>query len=453
MNIVRKDLDQNNAIITISIEKSDYAEKVEKNLRDYRKKANMPGFRPGNVPLGLIQKMYGKAILAEEINKQVSDGLYNFIKDNDINILGEPLPSESQKEIDFDTQENFGFEFDLAIAPEFEVNLSKNDKIDYYNIRVDDNMVENQIKSYTGRYGKYEQVETVVENDMVKGEMLELRDGEVNEDGIKVKDAVLTPAYMNDADQKALFVGKNKGEKIVFNPQKAYNNEVEISSMLKISKDEAKLLTSDFQLTIEGITRYQESEINQELFDKVYGEGNVNSEEEFRSKITESIRENLTSDSDFKFSIDARTALLEKFKDLKFPDTFLKRWLKLSNENMTDEKLEEEYPQMIKDLTWHLTKDKIAKTHEIKVEAKDVEEYAKKVAKSQFAQYGMVGLDDSILENYAKDMMKKDETVKNFIDRAMEEKVLTFIKENVKLNEKEITIEDFNKLLETTQND
>ena len=449
MNIVRKDLDQNNAIVTVRIEKTDYAEKVDKTLRDYRKKANIPGFRPGMVPAGLVKKMYGKAVLAEEINKLVSDNLYNYIRENNVNILGEPMPNETeQQSIDFDSQEDFEFIFDLGIAPELEVELTKKDKVKYYNITVSEEMIENQVKSYTGRYGKYIQEEVVEEKDMLKGELLEMANGKVNEDGIKVKDATLTPAYMKDADQKALFVGAKKGGVITFNPAKAFENETEISSMLKISKDAAKTIVADFQLKIESITRYHESEIDQELFDKVYGEGTVTSIEEFKAKIKENIQETLVADSEYKFGMDAKDMLVEKYNDVTFPEAFLKRWVLSSNENLTAETLEEDYPKMIADLKWHLIKDKLTKASDIKVEPADVEEYAKKIAKAQFAQYGMIGVEDEMLANYAKDMMKKEETLKSMIDKVAEEKVIAVVKEAVKLENKEVSIEEFNKMFE-----
>ena len=449
MNIVRKDIDQNNAILTLSIEKADYTEKVEKTLRDYRKKANIPGFRPGMVPAGLVKKMYGKAVTADEINKMVSDELYKYISDNKINMLGEPLPNETeQKEINFDTQEDFEFCFDLGLAPEFEVELTKKDKIKFYNITVSAEMIDNQVKSYQQRYGKYIQEETVEEKDMVKGELLELANGKVNEKGIKLSDAVLTPAYMKDEAQKAIFVAAAKGAVVTFNPAKAFDNDAELASLLKVSKDEVKDITSDFQFTIESITRYHEAEMNTELFDKVYGEGVVTTEEEFRAKIKENIQENLTDDSDYKFGIDAREVVLEKYDSLTFPDAFLKRWVLATNKNITPETLEEDYPKMIADLKWQLIKDKIAKANDIKIEAEDVNGYAKKMAKAQFAQYGMIGMDDEILENYAKDILKKEETAKGIIERVVENKVFEAIKGAVKLDTKEISIEDFNKMFQ-----
>ena len=449
MNIVRKDHDSVNATLTISIEKADYSEKVEKTLRDYRKKANIPGFRPGMVPMGLLKKMYGKSILADEINKMLSDELYKYIRENNINILGEPLPNEEeQKEIDFNTQEDFEFSFDLGLAPEFEVELNKKDKVKFYHIAASDEMVNNQVKSYTGRYGKYAQEETVEEKDMVKGLIVELEGGQVKEDGIQVSDAVLTPAYMKDEASKNSFVGKKVGDQVTFNPKTAFENEAEIASLLKVKKEELAGLSADFLFTIESNTRYHEAEVNQELFDKVYGDGVVTSEEEFIARIKATIEEQLQQDSNYKFGIDAREALIKKYNDLVFPDAFLKRWLLATNKELTAEKIEEDYPKMIADLKWQLIKDKIARANNVQVENEDVQAYGRQVARAQFAQYGMTGLDDAILDNYAKDMFKNEEQFRNIIDRVAENKVIDIVKNTVKLDTKEVSIEEFNKMFE-----
>lgn len=451
MNIVRKDIDAVNALVTLQVSKADYQDKVEKTLRDYRKKANIPGFRPGMVPVGLVKKMYGKAVLAEEINKVVSDSIYNYIKENDINILGEPLPNETeQAPIDFDTLEDFEFKFDLGIAPNFEVTLDKKDKVKHYAITLTDEMVENQVKQYTGRFGSYIQEEIVEEKDVIKVDLVELgADKQVNENGIKGEAGVLCPAYIKDAKQKKLFIGKKIGEVIVFNPKKAFENGAEISSLLKISKEEAENITSDFQLTITGVTRYQESELNQGLFDKVFGEGVVKSEAEFRAKIKESIQQNLDADSNYKFGIDARNALIKKLEKVSFPDAFLKRWVLATNDNITAEKLEEDFTLMIDDLKWHLIKDKIAKANEVKVEPEDINVYGKKIAQAQFAQYGMPNVPDDVLEGYVKDMLKDEKSIKNVVEGVVNDKVIQVVKESVKLDIVKITIEEFNKMLET----
>ena len=449
MNIVRKDLDQNNAILTLQIVKADYAEKVAKSLREYSKKANIPGFRQGKIPAGLLQKMFGRAVIAEEINKIVSDEMYNFIQDNKLNMLGEPIPNETeQKVIDFHTDEDFEFVFDIGLAPQFEVELSTKDKIDFYSIAVSDEMVENQVKSYTSRYGKYIQEEIAEAKDMLKGELLELEDGKIKESGIAISDAVLTPSVMADETIKAQFIGAAKGAVIVFNPSKAFENETEISTLLKISKEEAKEVSSDFQFTIQGITRYHESEIDQEFFDKMYEPGTVTTEEEFRSRIKANIEENLISDSDYKFGLDVKKALIEKYNNLTFPDAFLKRWVLSTNKNLTKETLDEDFPKMIADLKWQLIKDKIVKKFEIKVENEDVENYAKKITKAQFAQYGMVGMDDELISNYAKDMLKKEETLRGIAERVADNKVYNSVKQVVSINTKSITIEEFNKFFE-----
>jgi trigger factor len=444
MNIQRQDIDAINATLTIEVTKNDYEEKVEKTLRDYRKRANIPGFRQGMVPASLVKKMYGKAVLAEEIQKIVSDSLFGYIKENNIEILGEPLQNEAQPTIEFDTQEDFTFIFDIAIAPAIALNLAKM-KVPYYKIAITDEMVENQVKSYTGRFGSYESVDKIEEKDVVKGDLIEVG----NADGIKVEAGVLSPAYMKTAAAKKLFVGKKVGDEITFNPKKAYENKTEISSLLKIKKEEVEDLTANFTMTVTGITRYKESEVNQELFDKAFGEGNVKSEEEFIAKIKENIQQNLDADGDYKFGIDAQKAIIKQLDKVEFPETFLKRWVLATNKELTEEGLVKEFPEMLKALKWHLASDKLAKDNDIKVEYEDIVAFAKKVAQSQFAQYGMNNMPDDVLTNYAQDMLKDEKSVKNMVGNVMHEKVMAIVKTSVKLDEKEISIEDFNKLLET----
>lgn len=450
MNVVLKNIDAVNAIVTITISKDDYAEKVEKKLKEYRKKANIPGFRPGMTPMNLVKKMYGKGILAEEVNQLISDTLYNHIKENNLNILGEPLPNETeQKPVNFDSEEDFEFVFDLAIAPELDINLTSKDKVVYYDITVNEEMVNNQIKSYTSRFGSYEQTDEVAENDVIKGQLLELNaDKKVNEAGIKVADAVLSPVHIKDAKQKKAFVGAKKGDVITFNPQKAMENEADLASFLKISKDAVKDVTADFSFEIQQITRYNESPVDQSLFDKVFGEGKVKDEKEFRALITEGVKGSYVSDSDYKFGIDAKEVLVKKLDKVVFPEAFLKRWVLAANENLTAETVEKEFDLMLNDLKWYLIKNQLAKANACKVEKEDIEAFARKMAKIQFAQYGMLNVPEDILANYAQDMLKKEETVKNMVEKVLEEKVLEVVKASVKLDKKAISYEDFNKMFE-----
>lgn len=451
MNIIKKDLDQNNVVLTLNIKKDDYAENVEKKLRELRKKSNMPGFRPGMVPLQLVRKMYGKSVLAEEIDQLISQKLQDYIKENKIDILGEPLPrEEDQQNIDFNLQEEFEFNFDLGLAPQFEISFSKEDKIKYYHIEVTDEMIDNRIKAYASRFGKYQEEETVEEKDMLKGELVQLENGKVKENGIHITDTVITPAYMKDDGQKSLFIGAKKGDTITFNPAIAYqNNETELSSLLKISKEEINNIKEDFQFKIETITRFYPAEINQELFNKVYGENIVSSEEEFREKIKQEIEKELAAESNYKFQLDVRTMLIDQYKNLNYPDEFLKRWLLLKNKDLTPEKLEEEYPKIIEDVTWQLIREKLLKAFNINVEPEEVENYAKESAKSQFAQYGFTNVSEDVLENYANDMINKKDTLKNLIENLFDQKIFSSIKEVVTLETNNVTLEEFDKLFET----
>jgi trigger factor len=452
MNVTRKDIDANNAVLTVNIEKNDYAEKVEKQLRDYRKKANLPGFRPGMVPVGLLKKMYGKAIMGEQINELLSDALYNYINDNKINALGNPLPSENQPEIDFGTQEDFEFSFDLGIAPEVKIELSGKNKVPYYEIQVDDKMIDGAVKSYAGRFGKYEKVDAFCEDDMLKGELLELdADGKVLEDkGINVNDALLSPkfAMKDNPEAQKLFDGKKVGGTVVFNPQKAIGSQQELSSLLKISKDEVKTLTADFQFIIKEITRFTEAEINQELFDKTFGEGAVKSEKEFRKKIRENIALGYVQDADYKLSIDIHDLLMSNNDNLTFPETFLKRWLKTQKETLTDEAVADEYLKMTKDLTWRLIKNRVIKENEIDVHSDEIEAEARKIGRAQFVQYGIYNIEDEVIDSYVQDMLKKDDYVRQIVGRISEDKVIAAIRPQITLETKKISYEDFNKMFE-----
>lgn len=451
MNIARKDIDATSAIITMNIVKADYEEAVEKTLRKYKQRANVPGFRPGNVPMGMVKKMFGKAAMADEINNIISEKLLAYIKENNIQILGEPLPNKTeQKEVNFDKDEEFEFKFDIAIAPENKLNLSDKITIPYYEIQVSDEMVEKEIKAAQDRCGSYEEAQEVVESDVVKGEIVEMRTKtKEKEDGIKSEDAILCPKYMKDEDQKALFVGAKVGASVSFNPKKAYGNEAEIASLLKIKKEEAANVDADFKFTIKSVTRFKPAELNQELFDKTLGEGVAKSEAEFKNCLSENIKKSLVMDSDYKLMLDAQKVLAkEAFGEVAFPDAFLKRWVSETNEKISAEDLEAQYPMMLEDLKWQLTKNKIATDNNVKIEEGDMMEFAKKTAQVQFAQYGMSTVPTDVLENYAKEMLKKKESAQQIVERVLDEKVLEVVKSKIKLDVKKVTIDEFNKLFQ-----
>ena len=450
MNVSLNNIDATKGIVKLEIVKADYAEKVEKSLKSFRQKANVPGFRKGMVPMSMVKKMYGKHVLVEEVNKLVSEGLYNYIRENNVNILGEPLPNETeQKEINFDTQEEFEFCFDIALAPEIHIELSKADKLPYYQANIDEEMINKQVQAYQANFGNYDQVDDVEEKDLVKGRVAELENGAPKEGGIVVENAVLMPMYIKDEAEKAKFIGANKNSVVVFNPNKAYEGaEAEIASFLKVDKEAVAGITGDFSFEIQEVTRHKNAELNKELFDKVFGEGVVNSEEEFKNKIREALAEQFAPQSDYKFLIDARDLLVAKAGELAFAEDLLKRWLLVANEKNTQEKIDEDYPKIIEDLKYHLIKENLVKSNGLKVEDADIEEFAKRVAKAQFAQYGMLSVPDDVLANYAKDILKNKQTLQNVIDRAVEEKLAAWLKEQVELDVKEISADDFNKLLE-----
>ena len=451
MNVSLQNIDKVSALLTVKLEKADYQEKVDKSLKTFRQKAQIPGFRKGMVPMSLVKKMYGKSVVAEEVNKLLSEKVYDYIKSNNINMLGEPMPNEEKQQvIDFDTMEDFEFVFDIALAPEFKAEVSSSDKVDYYTIEVTDAMVDNQVKAYTQRNGKYEQVAAYEDNDMLKGLIAELdENGNTKEGGIQVEGAVLMPSYMKNDEQKAIFANAKVNDVLVFNPNTAYDGHAaEIASLLKIEKEAAAEVKSDFSFQVEEITRFVSGELNQEIFDQVFGEGVVKTEEEFRAKIKESIAEQLVADSDYKFLIDARKMLMEKVGKLEFPDALLKRVMLLNNREKGEEFVAENYDKSIEELTWHLIKEQLVKDNEIKVEQEDVIKMAKEATKGQFAQYGMMTVPEDILENYAQEMLKKKENVDALVGRVVEAKLATALKAKVTLNNKTVPMEEFNKMFE-----
>ena len=449
MNVSLQNIDKVSALLTIKLEKADYQEQVEKSLKNIRQKAQVPGFRQGMVPMSLVKKMYAKSVMAEEVNKLLSERVYGYIKENNLSILGEPLPNvDKQPQIDFDTMVEFDFLFDIALAPEFKAEVAATDKVDYYTVDVTDEMVDNQIKSYTQRNGKYDQVDAYQENDMLKGLLAELDEaGNTKEGGIQVEGAVMMPSYMKSEAQKAIFAAAKVNDVLTFNPNEAYEgHEAEIASLLKIEKEAAAEVKSNFSFQVEEITRFVEGDLNQELFDLVFGKDVVTTEEEFRAKVKESIASQFVADSDYKFLLDARKVIEAKVGKLEYPDALLKRIMLLNNTDKGEEFVNENYDKSVEELTWHLIKEQLVQQAEIKVEQEDVLNMAKDATRAQFAQYGMLSVPEDILENYAKEMLKKKESIDGLVNRVVEAKLAAVLKGKVTLENKVVSVEEFNAL-------
>ena len=441
MQINQSEIKDLMAVVTLTIEPADYQEEVAKQLRQVRQKAQMPGFRPGMVPAGLVKKMYGKGIMADVLNKQVGEGLQKHIEDNKLNILGDPLPNnELTPALDFDTQDTFVFAFDIALAPEFDAKLTAKNKLTEYVIDVTDEMIDNQIKAYTERFGEYTQAEEIAEGDIVKGIAKQV-DGDIVKEG-----AILNPAYMKQKTQQKKFYGAKVGAVITFNPTKAFGSEVEVSSLLGITKEQAAALTSDFTFEVQEITRHTAAPINGELFAKVYGENTIKDEAEFRAKVRAEIEANMAEDSKYKFGLDAKEAIMKKMEKVVFPVDFLKRWVLATNEKMTAEELEKDFDKMLEELKWHLAKDQLLKEYNIDVQKEDVEAYAKEVARMQFMQYGLMHVDDQYLTNYANEMLKQENQLRGIVERVAENKIYEALKGIVKIEKKNISHADFGKL-------
>ncbi|MGV8091656.1 MAG: trigger factor [Mangrovibacterium sp.] len=450
MNITKENIDALNATITVKIEKNDYETTVNEVLKDYRKKANMPGFRPGKVPAGLVKKMYGKAVTADEVNKMLSHNLSQYFIDEKLNILGDPLPNEEkQPTINWDKDEDFEFVFDIAMAPDIEVKLDKQDKFTYYTITVDEDTVNKQVEAYTGRFGENVNVEEVSEKDLIRGNFVQL-DSEGNElqDGIKAEKVIVSVDLIKEEAIKNEIIGKKTGDSLIFDPIKAYDNRHEVGHLLNLSHEDAEKIEGDFRFTILEVLRFVPAEINEELFKKAFGENTeVKTEDDFRNKIKKDLESNFVFSSNYKFAIDTKETLIEKV-EMELPEEFLKRWIKVTNKNLTDEQIENDFSGFMKDLRWQLIRDRLIKDNDIKVSEEDIKAEGKRIAAMQFSQYGMFNVPDEHLENYAAQIIKNEEEKKRLYMKAEEDKILDIIKSKVTLEEKEIGHEEFNKLLE-----
>ena len=450
MNITRENIDDLNAVLKVRIDKTDYEEKVETVLKDYRKKATIKGFRPGMVPIGLIKKMYGRAVQIDEINKVVTENIQKYITDEKLEILGDPLPkADEQDRIDFDTQEAFTFSFEIGLTPPIELKLSKKNKVNQYEIIIDEKMRNEYLENYTRRFGELRKADQTEEKDVVKGKIEAIdNDGNVRPEGPSVEDTSLGIDIIKDKNIKKEFIGKSIGDSIDFDLKKAYPNDTEIAGILHKKKEEIETLEGNYRFTVNDISRFYPAALGKELFDRIFGEGVVNSEEEFMKRIEEEITINLRRESDFKLLMDIKALAMEK-TDFQLPEEFLKRWLLRVNEKSTEEQIGKEFDSFRKDLKWQLIRNKIARNNEVKISDEELQMEAEKITRYQFQQYGLFYATDEQIANYAKETLKRDEDAKRIADKILEEKAIILMKELVKLENKSVTIEEFNKLFES----
>lgn len=448
MNITFEKTGNVTGVLTLNIEKADYEANVKKGLQTAQKKVQMPGFRPGHVPAGMVKKMYGTQIKAEEVQKLISEKLYAYIQENNLDVLGEPIAHDDQ--VDIEKDDNFVLHFDLGLSPEMNVELSSNDTVDYYDINVTEEMVDAQVKRMAQQAGHPENVQSYEERDILRGILAQLdENGQPVEGGIVVESASLMPTYFKNDEQKALFNGAKVNDILVINPSKAYEgNEAEVSSLLKVKKEEVAQYTGDFSFQVNEISRFVPAEINQDFFNAVFGEGAVEGEEAFRAKVKEGIQAQHVLDSDYKFLLDLRAYCEAKVGEVEFPNEVLKKVMLNNNKEKGEAYVEEHFDASINELKWHLIKEKLVKANDIKLEQADVKAAAVEAARMQFAQYGMNNVPVEYLENYAEEMLKNKQQAQSLIERSIETKLVAALKNVLNLNHKAVSAEEFGKLFE-----
>lgn len=443
MNISKENIDALNAVLTIEFEKADYQPKIDKATKDYGKRVALKGFRPGHAPVQMIKKMYGTQIAVDVINKTVGEALTNYIQENKIDLLGEPLPNEKQEPIDFDKElDKLTFRFDLGIAPELDLNIDDKVVVPAYTITVDDKAVDDQVNNICQRYGRHESVEAVGEDSLVKGVLVV---GDITNDK-----CVASISLIKDEAEKKNFVGKKVGETISFDIRKTFVENREIAYMLGIKEDEAAAVNGEAHLTLTEVTDYKKAELNQDLFDQVYGKDAIKDEAAFRAKVKETLAKANAMSEDYRFSVDVRNTLMGMVS-FDLPEAFLKRWLTVvnkDNDKFTPDVLTNEFPKFLEDLKWQVVKNNVIRKNEIKIEREDILGYAKKVTKAQFMQYGISDIPEEQLTQYASSLMQKEDQRSHLLDGAAEDKVVEFVKGKAKVESKTVSQDEFNKLFE-----
>lgn len=438
--------------ITINLVKADYEDLVKKTLKETAKKASIPGFRPGKVPASLIKKFYGTHAKIEAVNKKVEESLFTYIDDNKLNVLGQPVAADNHEAQDIEHQDDFIFVFDLPLAPEFEVSLSADDKVAYYDISVEEKEVDDRLNELRSRAGENVEVEVSEERDLLRGTLSQLNE-EGNaplEGGLVVESSLLMPAYFANKDEAKAFIGAHKNDVVTFNPSKAYEGrDAELAGLFKVSKDEVANYAGLFSFQIDSISRFVPAEVNEEFFKKIYGEDTeVKSEEQVRELIKGDLSKAYAADSDYRLFLDVKKKLMQDTAAVKFPEDLLKKVLKHANEEKKEELTDEQFTQALEELRWDMIRTKLASQFEVKVEDADVKASAIEAARYQFAQYGMNNIPDEYLENFAQSMLKDQNRVNGLVQHALNQKLIVKMKDTVTLEHKTVTSEEFAKLSE-----
>ncbi len=452
MNTQFECTDQVNGLLSITLEPSDYQEPVAKKLKEIRKKAQLPGFRPGMVPIALIKKQFGLNVKVEEVNRLVSDAINKYLTDNKVRVLGNILPNEEkQKPQDMAGEGPLEFFFDVAVAPDFKVELTEKDEIDFYNIKPDDKLIDEQVRMFAAQAGNFVEAQEWSGNDTLVGDLRQLdAEGNTLEGGITTEQGQVMPSYIKDEEQKKKFDGAKPGDIIIFNPKKAYpDNDAEVAGLLKMKKEEVKNVESDFSFQVTAIRHFEPAEVNEELFKKVFGD-EVKDEKEFRKRIAAGLQAQLAANGNFKFMQDLRKHLEEKIGELTMPEAILKRVMLDNNKDKENAKelVEKNFSEALKDLKWHLIKEQLVEQTGIKVDDKDMKSIARDHVRQQFAQYGMSEVPDDLLDQYADEQLKNTDNRANYVEQIIDQKLIPAVKKMVKLNTKDVSIDEFKKLME-----
>jgi len=449
MNITREEIGTLNEMIKVQLKPDDYTQQYETELKKYRKSVNIPGFRPGNVPTGLIKKKFGRSILVEELNKIVSGSLQDYITEQKIDILGSPIPTNSENDINsWDNPSDFEFAFEIGLAPEFKLELPPKKTFEYLEIEVDDERVNTYMDDVRRKYGKFSNPEEADETCILYGDFSELDEkGEVKESGINSKSALAIDLVKNTSERKKL-IGAKKGDTIIINLSKAFkDNDGELSHMLNVSREQVKDLKSDFNFVVDTVNHIEKAELNQELFDKIYGEGTISSEEEMKEKIKAEIAVMFEKESDNKLKHDLDHYFLDDLK-ISLPDEFLKKWLMTSVEKpLPPDQVEKEYPSYSRSMKMRLVENRIFRDQELKISEDEIKEKAKEYILSQFQGYGS-SLTNEIMDNLIVKYLEKRESVDRIIETLSEEKVFKHVKSVVNTNKKTVSYDDFVKAVQ-----